>query len=410
MKDTEVSELIKRESKRQGNVYNLIASENSVSKDVLLALGSKFTNKYAEGYPGRRYYGGNKIIDELEKLCQQRALDLFCLDPKEWSVNVQALSGSPANLAVYSALLPKDGKILGMALSSGGHLTHGQPVSMTGKFWKSEQYTVNEDGLLDYSQIQQQAEQFKPDILVAGYTAYSRDISYDDFKTIVDGIHISTELGRPYLLTDISHTAGLVAAGEFTSPFEFADIVTMTTHKTLRGPRAALIFSRNTQIGAKNNGDPIFISDLIDKAIFPGLQGGPHMNTIAAVAVALKEASTPEFKKYAKQVIKNAQAMAETFTALGYKVISGGTDSHLFVVDVWNNGTGISGGDASKILETKNIIVNKNTIPGETRSPFDPSGLRIGTAAITTQRKFTTDDCRKLVYRIHYILSKSNKK
>lgn len=390
MKDKEIEKLIKREKERQAAAVNLIASENFVSDDVLEALGSELTNKYAEGYPGKRYYGGNEIIDEVETLCQNRALKLFKLNPKNWAVNVQALSGSPANLAVYSALVPLGKKIMGMSLAHGGHLTHGQKVSFTGNAWKGIPFGLDKKTeRINYEELLTAAMIDKPDIIVAGFTAYPRKIDFKKFREIAD-------LSGAILMVDMSHFAGLVAGGEYPSPFKYADVVTTTTHKTLRGPRAALIFSKR---------DERNFPEKIDKAIFPGLQGGPHMNAIAAVAVALGEAETPVFKEYAKQVIKNAQTLALELKKRGWRIISGGTDSHLVLVDVWKNGAGISGKEASERLEKEGIIVNKNAIPFDTRSPFDPSGIRLGTAAVTT-RGMKEKDMIKLAERIDKILTK----
>ena len=387
MKDLQIGKLISEEKKRQKSVINLVASENYVSKDVLEALGSELTNKYAEGYPGKRYYGGNETIDKIEKLAQERALKLFKLNKDEWGVNVQALSGSPANLAVYTALVPKGGKIFGMSLESGGHLTHGHKVSASGIFWKQVPYSVDKDKeVLDYEDLKREAALHKPDIIVAGFTAYPRIVDWEKFRHIADSV-------GALLLVDMSHIAGLVAGGVYPSPFKYADIVTTTTHKTLRGPRGAIIFSKKQY------------AEKIDKAVFPGLQGGPHENQIAAIAVALKEASTPSFKKYAKQVIKNSKALAVELKKLGWRIVSGGTDSHLILVDTWMNGKGISGKEASERLEKTGIIVNKNTIPFELRSPFDPSGIRLGTAAETTIEK-TEKDMIKIAQKINTVLRK----
>ena len=391
MKDSQIKKLIEAEKKRQKKVINLIASENYVSKDVLEALGSELTNKYAEGYPGRRYYGGNEVMDKIESLARERALKLFKLSPDEWSVNVQPLSGSPANLAVYTALVPSGGKIMGMSLSHGGHLTHGHKVSATGKFWTQAPYGVDEKTeVLNYEELKELALREKPNIIVAGYTAYPRIIDFKKFREIADA-------SDSILMIDMSHFAGLVAGGVYSSPFEFADVVTTTVHKTLRGPRSAMIFSRKNEqdLGVK-----------IDKAVFPGLQGGPHLNQIAAVAVALKEAMTPAFKKYVSQVVKNAKALADELSKLGWRVVSGGTDTHLLLVDTWMNGKGVSGSDASARLEKAGIIVNKNTIPGETRSPMDPSGIRLGSAAETTRRK-KEGDFVKIARKIDDVLRKT---
>jgi glycine hydroxymethyltransferase len=376
MKDKEIEKLIKSESARQKKVINLIASENYVSEDVLKALGSELTNKYAEGYPGKRYYGGQTFIDKIEDLCRSRALKLFKLAPKNWHVNVQALSGSPANVAVYTALVSPHGKIMGLSLDQGGHLTHGHKVSITGKFWNQIPYGVDPNTeVLDYEAVKKIAVEHRPDIIVAGYTAYPRTVDFKKFREIADA-------SGSLLMVDMSHVGGLVAGGAYPSPFQYADVVTTTVHKTLRGPRSALIFARR---------DERELDKKIDKAIFPGIQGGPHMNQIAAVAVALKEASTPAFKKYATQVVKNAKVLADELKKLGWKIISDGTDSHLILVDTWMKGKGLSGADASDRLERAGIIVNKNTIPYESRSAFDPSGIRLGTAAETTRGKKEKD-------------------
>jgi glycine hydroxymethyltransferase len=376
MKDKQIEKLIKAEDKRQKSVINLIASENYVSDDVLKALGSKLTNKYAEGYPGRRYYGGNEIIDKVESLTIERALKLFKLNNTKWHVNVQPLSGSPANLAVYSALIPLGGKIMGMKLSSGGHLTHGQPVSMTGKFWKQVPFEVDpKTEMLDYGALKKIAVAEKPDIIVAGFTAYPRVVDFKKFREIADA-------SGAILMVDMSHFAGLVAGEAYPTPFTYADVVTTTTHKTLRGPRQAMIFVKK---------DTREFDKKIDKAIIPGLQGGPHENNIAGVAIALREAMTPAYKKYAKQVIKNAQTLGKELQKLGWRIVSGGTDSHLLLVDTWMNGAGVSGAEASRRLEKAGIIVNMNTIPQDPRGVMDPSGIRIGTPAETTRGKKEKD-------------------
>jgi len=388
MKDTQIKKLIDAEKKRQKSVINLIASENYVSKDVLEALGSELTNKYAEGYPGRRYYGGQEYVDKIEVLAQERARTLFGLSPKKWHVNVQPHSGSPANLAVYLALVPQGEKIMGMSLDHGGHLTHGHKVSATGKFWQQVPFGVDAlTEVIDYDHIKKIAEKEKPQIIVAGFTAYPRKVDFKKFREIADSV-------GAYLMVDMSHIAGLVAGKAYASPFLYADIVTTTVHKTLRGPRSAMIFSMV---------DERELYKKIDKAVFPGLQGGPHLNQIAAVAIALKEASLPVFKTYAKQVVKNADTLARELKKLGWKIISGGTDTHLVLVDTWMNGIGVSGKEASDRLEAEGIIVNKNTIPGETRSAMDPSGIRLGTAAETTRGK-KEKDMIKIAQKIDKIL------
>ncbi len=394
MKDKAIAKLIKQEKKRQKSIINLIASENFVSKDVLEALGSELTNKYAEGYSGKRYYGGNSITDKIETLCQERALKLFDLSPEEWAVNVQPLSGSPANLAVYLALVPQGGKIMGMSLDHGGHLTHGHKVSASGKFWQQIPYGVDkETEVIDYKELRKIAVDNKPDIIVAGFTAYPRIVDFKKFRKIAD-------VTGAYLMVDMSHFAGLVAGKVYPSPFPYADVVTTTVHKTLRGPRSAMIFSRSSVKNRKSN---VSISKEIDKAVFPGIQGGPHLNQIAAVAVALKEAAAPAFRKYAKQVIKNAKVLADELKKYGWRIISNGTDSHLILMDTWLGGKGIRGKEASDRLEKAGIIVNKNTIPYDTQSPFDPSGIRMGSAAETTRGK-KEKDFKKIAGRIHGIL------
>jgi glycine hydroxymethyltransferase len=392
MKDKEIKKLIEAEKKRQKNVINLIASENYVSKDVLEALGSELTNKYAEGYSHKRYYGGQTNIDKIEDLAQKRALKLFKLSPKDWAVNVQPLSGSPANLAVYLALVPLGGKIMGMSLDHGGHLTHGHKVSMTGKAWVQVPYGVDsKTETIDYGAIKKITEKEKPQIIICGFTAYPRIVDFKKFREIADAC-------GAILMVDMSHFAGLVAGEAYPTPFKYADVVTTTVHKTLRGPRSAMIFSKIDKKEPTRE-----IAKKIDRAVFPGLQGGPHVNQIAAVAVALKEAMSPAFKKYAKQVVKNAKVLAEELKKLGWKVISGGTDSHLVLVDTWMGGKGISGKEASDLLENAGIIVNKNTIPNETRSPMDPSGIRLGSAAETTRGK-KEKDFVKIAQKIDKIL------
>ncbi|MFA6999575.1 MAG: serine hydroxymethyltransferase [Candidatus Paceibacterota bacterium] len=388
MKDKQIEKLIKEEEKRQKSVMNLIASENIVSDDVLKALGSKLTNKYAEGYPGKRYYGGNQITDKVELLCMSRALKLFKLKDTDWHVNVQLLSGSPANFALYSALVPLGGKIMGMKLSSGGHLTHGYPGSMTGKLWKPVQFELDKKTeVIDYEALKELAITEKPNIIVCGFTAYPRVVDFKKFREIADAC-------GALLHVDMSHFAGLVAGEAYPSPFPYADSVMTTTHKSLRGPRHAVLFVKK---------DAREFDKKLDKMIIPGLFGGPHENTIAAVAVAFLEASKPEFKKYAKQVVKNAKVLAKELQKLGWHIISGGTDSHLILMDTWMEGKGIPGKDASAKLEKAGIIVNMNTIPGDPRGPMDPSGIRLGTCAQTT-RGNKEADMIKLAVRMDKIL------
>ena len=376
-------DLIKKEEKRQKNTINLIASENYVSQNVLRALGSVFTNKYSEGYVGARYYAGNKLIDELEELVKREALKAFKLSSDVWSVNVQPYSGSIANLATYSALLERDDKIMAMDLSAGGHLTHGSKVSITGKFWEQIPYGVNkETGLIDYGEVAKIAKDEKPKLIIAGGSAYSRIIDFKKFREIADFVDA-------ILMIDMAHFAGLVVGDVYPSPFEYADIVTTTTHKTLRGPRGAMIFSKKEY------------SSKIDKAVFPGVQGGPHMNNIAAVGIALEECQTPEFCEYTNQVIKNAKVLSEEIQKNGWRIVSDGTDTHLFLVDL--GARGLSGEIASDMLESVGIIVNKNMIPFDSRKAMDPSGIRIGTPAITT-RGMKEDEMKLIAELIDSVL------
>ncbi len=360
--DAEVSALVEREVARQRTGLEMIASENYPSRAVLEAVGSILSAKYAEGYPGKRYYGGNEIIDDVERLAIARAKKVFGAA----HVNVQPYSGSPANLAVYMALLKPGDTILGMSLAAGGHLTHGHKVSASGIFFNAVQYGVDEKtGLIDYNQVQKLAEQSRPKLLVSGTTAYPRLVDFERMQGIaksVGALHMA----------DVSHTAGLIAAGVVPNPVAFCDVVMMTTHKTLRGPRGAMIFCRPD------------LAKAIDRAVFPGLQGGPHENTIAGIAVALKEAGEIEFADYARHTIENAKALAGHLVEdFGFHLVTGGTDTHLILVDLRNKG--VTGQQAETALGAAGITVNKNTVPGETRSPFDPSGIRIGTPAITSR-------------------------
>ena len=385
MADKKMRALIKAEEKRQSSVINLIASENYASRGVREAAGSVLMNKYSEGYSGRRYYAGNKIIDEVELLTQERALKLFKLSPKKWGVNVQALSGVPANFFIYSALLKNGEKIAGQALDQGGHLSHGSKVSLTSRFWKWAHYGVDKKTeLLNYSQILKNLRMEKPKMIVAGYSAYSRKLDFKKFRQIADSV-------GAYLMVDMAHFAGLVAGGVYPSPFPYADVVTSTTHKTLRGPRGALIFFKKE------------FEEQINKAVFPGGQGGPHDHQTAAIAVCLSEAMQPSFKKYARQIVKNSRVLAGELKKLGWRVISGGTDNHLFLVDVWQNG--IAGKEAEKILEDADIVVNRNGIPFDRRPPFNPSGLRLGTPAVTT-RGMKEKEMKKIAFWIDGLLRK----
>lgn len=368
--DSELWNAIEAEAHRQEQHIELIASENYASLRVLEAQGSVLTNKYAEGYPGKRYYGGCEFVDIAEQLAIDRAKQLFGAA----YVNVQPHSGSSANAAVYMALLNPGDTILGMSLSDGGHLTHGAKVNFSGKIYNSVLYGIDtKTGEINYDNVRELALEHKPKMIIAGFSAYSRIIDWQKFRDIAD------EVGA-YLVVDMAHVAGLVATGLYPSPIQIADVTTTTTHKTLRGPRGGLILARaNPEIEKKLN-----------SSVFPGLQGGPLMHVIAAKAVALKEALLPEFKTYQKQVVQNAKAMAQTFIERGYTIVSGGTDNHLFLVDLINKD--ITGKDAEQALGLAHITVNKNAVPNDPRSPFITSGLRIGTPAVTT-RGFTELEC-----------------
>jgi len=368
--DTEVSSIIDHEFERQKKSIVLIASENFAPQAVLDAVGSVMTNKYAEGYPGARYYGGNEYIDQMESLCQKRALDLFGLSPDEWGVNCQAHSGSPANFAVYSALLEPNDRIMALDLPHGGHLSHGyqtdqRKVSMVSKFWQSMPYRLNEaSGLIDYDECEKFAKRFRPKLLICGGSAYSRSWDFSKFKKISDSVNA-------LLLADIAHISGLVAAGLHPSPFPHAHVVTTTTHKTLRGPRGSLIFFRKE------------FQKKINLAVFPGLQGGPHQHTISGIAVALKMAQSQAFKQYQQQVLSNAQTLAKTLQSLGLDLVSGGTDNHLLLIDLRSK-TGITGNHVEKVCEQVGLVLNKNTVPGD-KSAINPSGLRVGSPAMTSR-------------------------
>ncbi len=358
--DQDIYQSIKREQKRQEEGLEMIPSENFVSPAVLEALGSILTNKYSEGYVGKRYYGGCEFIDEVETLAIDRAKQLFGAE----HVNVQPLSGAPANVAVYFALLKPGDTVLGMDLSHGGHLTHGHPVTYMAKIYNFVRYKTNAEGLIDLDNLRQMALEHKPKIILVGYSAYSREIEYQKIKDIADEVGAIT-------MADIAHIAGLIAGGQMDNPVPIFDIVTTTTHKTLRGPRGGMIMCKEK-----------FAKD-IDKSVFPGFQGGPHENNIAAKAIAFKEALEPEFKEYAKQIKTNAKILEAEFNRMGYKLCFGGTDNHLLLIDV--TGKGVSGKEAQIALDKAGITVNKNMIPDDPRSPMDPSGIRLGTPAITTR-------------------------
>jgi glycine hydroxymethyltransferase len=382
--DPDLCKLIEQEKKRQQSSLVLIASENFTSKSVLDALGSVLSNKYSEGYPGARYYGGNENIDQVEIMCQQRALEAFDLDPEEWGVNVQSLSGSPANFQVYTALLEPHDRILSLDLPHGGHLSHGyqtpnKKISMVSKFFESMPYRLDEStGQIDYDAMEKSAELFRPKLIVAGASAYSRLIDYERIRQIADKV-------GAYVLSDMAHISGLVAAKVIPSCFPHADVVTTTTHKSLRGPRGAMIFYRKGQRGTTKKGAPIMydIEDKINFSVFPGLQGGPHNHTIGALATCLKQVNTPEFVEYQKQVLKNCSSLATRLNELGYNLVSGGTDNHLVLVDL-KASRGIDGARVERVLELACIASNKNTIPGDT-SALTPGGIRMGTPALSSR-------------------------
>lgn len=373
--DPELWAAVDREADRQEHNIELIASENIASAGVRAAQGSILTNKYAEGYPGRRYYGGTEFIDQIEQLAIDRAKELFGAD----YANVQPHSGSQANAAVYAALLEHGDHVLGMDLDAGGHLTHGSPVNFSGKTYQFHAYGLDENELIDYDQVQALAEEFKPKLIVTGASAYSRFIDFDRFRQIADSV-------GAYLMVDMAHIAGLIAAGVHPSPVGIADVVTTTTHKTLRGPRGGMILAKE-ELGKKLN-----------SAIFPGTQGGPLEHVIAGKAVAFYEAMQPSFKEYGKQIVANAKAMAEVFSQSDLvRVISGGTDNHLFNLDL--TATGLTGKEAQNLLDSIHITTNKEAIPNEPRSPFITSGIRIGTPAITT-RGFKEHEAREVAHMI----------
>jgi glycine hydroxymethyltransferase len=391
MRDKKVEKLIKGEEKRQREGLELIPSENYVSLDVLKANGSVFTNKYSEGYPGRRYYGGQDFTDAVERLAIERVCKLF----KCKFANVQPHSGAQANLAVYAALLNPGDTVLGMDLSHGGHLTHGHPMTLGAKIYKFVTYKMKdpETGEIDYEDLRRVAHETKPKIILAGFSAYSRTLDYKKF------VEIAHEVGA-VTMADMAHIAGLIAAGVLRNPFDDGfDIITSTTHKTLRGPRGGIILTRENEEIAKK----------IDKAIFPGIQGGPHMHIIAAKAVAFGEAMTPKYKKYARQVLKNAKAMEKVFRKNNIRMIGGGTDNHLILADVFGS-LGVTGKEAQTVLDEVGITLNMNAIAGDTRKPLDPSGIRFGTPAITT-REFKEKECAQVAeLMIKVLKNKDNKK
>lgn len=378
--DSEIADAIQAEMKRQNSHLELIASENWVSKAVMAAMGSPLTNKYAEGYPGKRYYGGCQCVDVVEDLARERAKKLFGCD----YANVQPHSGAQANLAVFFAMLEPGDKVMGMNLDHGGHLTHGSPVNISGKYFNVVSYGVNDEGVIDYDKVREIAVKEKPKMIIAGASAYARIIDFKKFREIAD------EVGA-YLMVDMAHIAGLVAAGLHPSPIPYADVTTTTTHKTLRGPRGGLILC-NQEAADKFN---------FNKAVFPGIQGGPLEHVIAGKAVCFKEAMEPEFAEYQKQIIKNAQALSKGLMDRGVKIVSGGTDNHLMLVDL--RGEDVTGKELEKRLDAAHITCNKNTVPNDPRSPFVTSGVRLGTPAVTT-RGLKEDDMDMIAECIALVL------
>lgn len=391
--DTEMADILSQEKARQKRSVTLIPSENFTSKAVMDLLGSEMQNKYSEGYPGERYYGGNEIIDKAESLCQRRALEAFRLDPSEWGVNVQSLSGAPANLYAYSAVLEVGGRIMGLDLPHGGHLSHGYQtpstkISFISKYFQTMPYRVDEStGIIDYDQLAKSAELFRPKIIVAGASAYARKIDYERMQQIAKSV-------GAYLLSDMAHISGLVAAQVTDSPFPYSDIVTTTTHKSLRGPRGAMIFYRKgiRSVTKKGKEIPYDLERKINFSVFPAHQGGPHNHTISALAVALKQASSQEFKEYQQEVVSNAKTFADALKSKGMDLVSGGTDTHLVLIDL--RPKKIDGARVEAVLERINIAANKNTVPGDVSALF-PSGLRVGTPAMTT-RGFSTSEFVKV--------------
>jgi glycine hydroxymethyltransferase len=374
MEDKEIEALIKAETERQRDGLEMIPSENHTSVDVLKALGSRLTDKYSEGYPGKRYYGGCEIVDKVENLARERAKKLFGVN----HANVQPYSGSPANMAVYFALVNPGDTVMGLHLYYGGHMTHGLKVNFSGTFYHSVQYHTGKDGYLDYEEIAKMAAAEQPKMIVVGATAYPRIFDWERLRKIADSC-------QAWLLADISHIAGLVVAGVHPSPVGYAHVITTTTHKTLRGPRGAMILCNGNPSNPLRAVErtPENLPTLIDRAIIPGLQGGPHNHQTAAIAVALHEASLPSFKIYGQQVVKNAKILATELTGMGYQLVTGGTDNHLLLIDLTNKE--IIGAEAETALSKAGITVNKNTVPYDPRPPFSPSGIRLGTPALTTR-------------------------
>lgn len=397
--DEKIFDIIKKEEAKQKEYINLIASENYVSEDILKALGSVLTNKYAEGYSGRRYYSGCEFVDAIEDIAIKRARELFDID----YVNVQPYSGTQANMAVYSSLLSPGDKILSLDLSCGGHISHGSKVSFVGKIYNCIYYSLDKiTERIDMNTVREIAKKEKPKLIICGASAYSRDFDYKHFREIAE------ECGA-FLMADIAHTAGIISAGRLNNPFEYCHVVTATTQKTLRGPRGGLILMKkdfeNTHGLRDKEGKIKLMSEIIDSNIFPGIQGGPHMNTIAAKAICFKEAQSEDYKAYIDQVLKNAKKLAVLFQENGYHVVSGGTDNHMMLIDLQDKG--ITGEECQNILEENKILVNKNLIPFDKRSAKVTSGIRIGTAAITS-RGYKEKDCEELFTKIDRIIKRKH--
>jgi len=399
--DPEIHAIIQKEKLRQKRGLEMIASENFTTRAVMECLGSCLTNKYSEGLPGVRYYGGNEFIDQIERLAQSRSLHAFGLDSNDWGINVQPYSGSPANFAVLAATIEPHGRLMGLDLPDGGHLTHGfqtptKKISATSIFYEAMPYKSDQDGLIDYDRLEENAKLFKPNIIIAGISCYTRDLDYARFRKIADD-------NKALLMADMAHVSGLVAGGVAPDPFKYCDIVTTTVHKTLGGPRSGIIFFRKGVRSVTKTGEKVMydLEKKINDMVFPGLQGGPHNHQIAGIAVIMKRAASPEFKLYAQQVIKNAQALAKLLQNYGYKLVTDGTDNHIVWVDL--RPFGLNGSKSEFILEEVSIACNKNTVPGD-KSALNPSGIRLGTSALTT-RNFNEGDMDNVALYIHKALT-----